>query len=290
MGWRRWLGFAVLCGWQATAWLVPPVAEGPSATERLALACLLVGLCAVSVMMARRIRISTAPWGKIAVAAVLLIGVPAVLVQSASESSTDTNTAIVFALTPVVAVLVWGAVSNAEMPMASLLAALVGAAGVLVVLPYELPVSTRAWGALAEIVLAMGLTGVGSVWIYRLIRTAHVTPVMLVAAAGNLVFLILSEVSAGHLVLRGWSVAGWVATFVQAIVFVLTVWLAEAIEPVRFSARFLIVPLLTIVEGVVLLRPGIDARLVAGVGLLVVGVGWLFAGEGRVDEKVLSLR
>lgn len=290
MGWRRWLGFAVLCGWQATAWLVPPIAEGPSAAECLALACLLAGLFAACVMVARRVRVSGALWGQVALAAVLLVGAPAVLTQAARGASPDTNVAIAFAFTPVAAVLVWGAVSNAGMPMAALLASLIGAAGVLVVLPYELPASTRAWGALAKVVLAMVLTGVGSVWIYRLGRVVHVALVMLVAAAANLVFLSLSEVSAGHLVWHGWSAAVWVAVLVQAAVFALTVWLAGAISPVKFSARFLIAPLLTIVEGAVLLRPGIDVRLVAGVTLLAVGVRWLFAGEGRVDEKVLSLR
>jgi drug/metabolite transporter (DMT)-like permease len=268
---------------------MPTVSDGPSQLARLALGCLIAAMSAGCVMIARRASFSTASWGRLALAAVLMIGAPALLMRYAGEYSTDTNAAIVFALMPVEVVLVWGAVSNAAMGMSALLPALVGAAGVLLILPYELPVSGRAWWALAEVIAAMVLTGCGAVWLHRLVREASVTAAIFVGAAANLVVLSLCGSWRGH-ASWGWSASVWIAIVMQAAVVSLTVWLAGAIAPVRFSARFLIVPLLTIVEGAVLLRPGVDARLAIGVTLLLVGIEWLFANDGRVDEKVLSLR
>ena len=88
----------------------------------------------------------------------------------------------------------------------------------------------------------------------------------------------------------GWNLQAVVATGISAIVFALTVWLVAAIAPVRFAAKFMLVPLLTILEGVVLLRPDFTARLVAGVVLLLGGTAWLLSSGEAVDEEVLSLR
>jgi hypothetical protein len=62
------------------------------------------------------------------------------------------------------------------------------------------------------------------------------------------------------------------------------------IRPVEFSARFLVIPLVTILEGAVLLRPEITGRIVMGFILLTGGAVWMLAGRGQVDEEVLTLR
>jgi hypothetical protein len=60
--------------------------------------------------------------------------------------------------------------------------------------------------------------------------------------------------------------------------------------PVRFSARFLVIPLVTIVEGFVLLRPEVTGRMVVGTVLLAVGTAWMLMTKRQVDEEVLTLR
>ena len=61
-------------------------------------------------------------------------------------------------------------------------------------------------------------------------------------------------------------------------------------EPVRLAARFLAVPLLTIVEGVVVLRPELTWRVVVGVGLMVGAVGMLVVSRRVEEVSSLSLR
>ncbi len=76
----------------------------------------------------------------------------------------------------------------------------------------------------------------------------------------------------------------------ETVVAALTVWLLREIDPVRFSARFLVIPLVTIVEGLALLRPEVTGRMVAGMVLLSGGAAWILMTPREVDEEVLTLR
>jgi drug/metabolite transporter (DMT)-like permease len=59
---------------------------------------------------------------------------------------------------------------------------------------------------------------------------------------------------------------------------------------VRFAARYLVIPLLTVVEGYVVLRPEVTARMVVGAVLLVGGTVWVLFSKASDDEVILSLR
>jgi len=66
--------------------------------------------------------------------------------------------------------------------------------------------------------------------------------------------------------------------------------LLRGMSPVRFGARYLVVPLVTVVEGYVLLRPELTLRMGFGVALLAGSAAFLLAAPG-VDERAgLSLR
>jgi hypothetical protein len=70
----------------------------------------------------------------------------------------------------------------------------------------------------------------------------------------------------------------------------LLVWLLGAMRPVRLATRYLVVPLLVVVEGAVLMRPGWTLRMVAGVLLLAAGAGWVLLGREGDEAPSLSLR
>jgi drug/metabolite transporter (DMT)-like permease len=80
------------------------------------------------------------------------------------------------------------------------------------------------------------------------------------------------------------------STSVDLIQIVLVFWLLREMSPVRFAARYLVIPLLTIVEGYVALRPEVTARMVVGAVLLAGGSVWILFSKASDDGVVLSLR
>jgi drug/metabolite transporter (DMT)-like permease len=188
-------------------------------------------------------------------------------------------------------VLVWGAVSQEPDGMRKLIPALMGLAGVLLLLPFNLPMSGRGWAALLEIAAAMVFVAGAGVWMYRLLRRASVIEALTIVGISNAVCLFAWCGAVGSLDLRWSGAAGgvWWGWMVGATITALTVWLLREIDPVRFSARFLVIPLVTIVEGFVLLRPEVTGRMVAGTVLLAGGAGWMLKEKRKVDEEVLTL-
>jgi len=70
----------------------------------------------------------------------------------------------------------------------------------------------------------------------------------------------------------------------------LIVWLLREMPPVRFAARYLVIPLLTVLESFVLMRPEWTVRMGFGTVLLAAGAGTLLFWKAAEEETVLSLR
>jgi prepilin signal peptidase PulO-like enzyme (type II secretory pathway) len=70
----------------------------------------------------------------------------------------------------------------------------------------------------------------------------------------------------------------------------LIVWLLREMPPVRFAARYLVIPLVTVLESFVLMRPEWTVRMVFGTFLLAAGAGALLFWKVAEEETVLSLR
>jgi drug/metabolite transporter (DMT)-like permease len=216
---------------------------------------------------------------------------PALLIERAKEYAPDTSVALVFAFTPVVVVLVSGAISQESTQMRRLVPAVMGLAGVLLLLPFERAASWRAWEAVSEVAAAMLLVSGSGVWLYALSREMKTTEALAVVGSSNAALLLAWCGTTGKFDWRWRDLAGpWWASLAGVVVPGLTVWLLQRIEPVRFSARFLVIPLVTILEGLVLLRPELTARIVVGTLLVGAGATWMLTAKQRVDEEVLSLR
>jgi drug/metabolite transporter (DMT)-like permease len=289
MGRRSWTVFAAMCALQASTWLLPrSEAAGAPVLARMGVAC---GLVALVAFLSKRERSSISTKKSVAVASLLLFAFPAFLITLATEYTSETTVAVVFAFTPVITALVWGAVATGRRSMEALVPALLAAGGVLLVLPFQLPNSVRSWQAFAIAIVAMVLTAAGGVWLHVGTRGRGGWGTLSVAGLINAAVLLGLCVGRGRFDLRSWDWMVWLDVIAWAGLFAATVWLAEEMEPIGFAARYLAVPLLTILEGVVLLRPEITGRLVVGFGLLACGAAWLLFKAGRaVDEEVLSLR
>ena len=80
------------------------------------------------------------------------------------------------------------------------------------------------------------------------------------------------------------------ASCMDLIQIILVFLLLREMSPVRFAARYLVIPLLTIVEGYIVLRPELTVRMVVGAGLLIGGSVWILFSRAADDDGVLSLR
>jgi len=262
--------------------------------ERQGLEFALIAIIALiaAVLRRRSWMVSRAVLGRMAGLSLLFFAVPAVLLERAKDYASETNVAVIFALTPAAVVLTASVMQSEERGMRSLIPALSGFAGVLLLLPFELPASSRTWVPVAELSVAMLLVAWAGVKLYRLLREVSLLEALAVVGSANAITL-LSWCTVRRSFDWRWQEAtqgapvGWIAGLITTA---LTVWLLRVMQPVRFSARFLVIPLVTIAEGIVLLRPEVSGRTLAGLILLCAGTGWLVVADEQVRNEVLTLR
>lgn len=293
-----WTAFLLLCLLIASEWFVLPVVAGdvPS-LERQALidAALGVGALIGALIPGGRsaewARLRTG-WWRLAVGCILFFCMPVILVDAVSGQVPATSISALFALTPVVVVLTVARSSGEGSDLQRLLVpALMGLGGVLCVLPFELPASVREWGAFAVVSLAVVLAGAAAVWLHPLLKAAGIWEGIAIAGGCSAVVLLGWCGVRGELVLRMSALRGELSLISAArmIETLLIIWLLREMEPIRFSARYLVISLMTIVEGFVLLRPTVTGRLVIGIVLLAVGAWWMLAARARESQKSLAL-
>jgi hypothetical protein len=279
-----WVMFAVYCLLASTSWLVAPVSENVRG-----LVFEVVGIAAV-VVNGRR------PWGsvggvvRVAVGAVMVVGVPEVvsgLVERHVGSNLETA---VLALIPAMVVLVAAqvGVGESEAVWRLMAPALAGLGGFLLVVPLGFPRSVVGWVSFVVLIGSAELVAVAGVSMYRLLRGFSGVQAVAIFCLANAVVLLGVGVFEGS----GWGMdgMGWISAGVVAGEAVLLAVLLQGMEPVRLGARFLAIPLVTIVEGVVVVRPEVSWRVVVGVGLMVGAVAMLVGSRRVAEVSSLSLR
>jgi len=136
------------------------------------------------------------------------------------------------------------------------------------------------------------LVGLSSVWLCRLLSGLVFKEALAIVCLSNALFLLVCSAVRGEFVL-GWSELASVvslSSLVDVAEVVLLVWLLREMMPVRFAARYLVIPLLTLLESYVLVRPELTVRMVSGVMLLAAGGGMLVFFKAGEEETMLSLR
>jgi len=251
-------------------------------------------VAAVGIAMGRRGLNDGADWrlyGQAAMGSLAFFAIPSVLLDVARRYASETNVAVVFSVAPVVVMLAC-TIREVGWRMRLLVPALAGLSGALSLLPFGQPSSSLAWVSLGELFVAMLLVSCSGVWLYERLCEMSIVDSLSVIGAPNAVALL------GWCALRGLLAGRWsdVASgrfwtvLVDAGVTGLTVVILRSMDPVRFSSRFLIIPLVTVLEGLVLLRPAVTSRLVVGIALLAVGAGCLILEKEPGKEEILTLR
>ena len=297
MRWTLWIAFAVLCVLSGTSWAIPrEMSGGLPPLEQQGVVFGVIGLIAL-LFAGRRVwaRSRGPEYAWLAAAAVGFFGVPIVVAEYSRGSVPAISRSALFALVPVVVVM---AVASSEWAGREergaslfLMPALAGAGGLLLLLPLEFSSSARGLVMLAVVCATVVLVGLASVWLYRLLRGFGLAEAMAVVGVSNAVFLLVWSAVRVEVVWRGNvrpSVLS-IASLADVVEVLLIVWLLREMPPVRFAARYLVIPLLTILESFVLMRPEWTVRMGFGTALLAAGAGTLLFWAGE-EETVLSLR
>lgn len=227
-------------------------------------------------------------------AGMLVLCGPALGAAIAGRSLGSGNGTLALALVPVVIAVVGASLPGAEQGemIGHLWPGLAGLAGLLLLLPEPSLGSARVWIGLATIPM---LTGWGVAYFAGSQRTLHGVHDTGPSWAGSLSCLAAATVMA-VIALRNSSfhtASHWPvqAAGLDAAVAVSMLLLLGYESAYRFSALYLLVPLVTLIEGVVFLRPVLDLRSWVGFALLLVsGARLLFGAEAQeTPELTLSV-
>jgi hypothetical protein len=292
------VAFAALCILSGTSWVIPrEISDGLPALELQSLLFGVIGLAAlILTVRGVRFRAGVSLYARLAVAGVVFFGIPLVISEYARGSVAENSRSALFAMVPVVVVLTVAAGDAAGIDERGarrfLIPALVGVGGLLLLLPMEFSRSGRGWAILAVVCAAVILAGVASVWLYRLLRGVVFADAVAVIGMSNAVFLFVWSIVHEENVWRwsGLASAISISSMADVTELLLILWLMREMPPIRFTSRYLVIPLLTILESYVLIRPEWTIRMVAGTVLLAAGAGTLLFLKPGEEDTVLSLR
>lgn len=302
----QWLGFFALCLLSASAWVIDSASPSTlPGVEREGLHDLVVAilLCAVGWPKLARGNFRTRSWLKLALGSICLLGVPAMVVGSTLGDGAGVTVAALFALLPVMVVVIVSYVdfsgADSSRAMRLLLPALIGLGGMLLLLPFAEPGSWRQAGLEAAVVAGVLVAASASVWMYRLLCDFTVVEAAVICSLANAAFsavvLLASSVATRAAIHAGWggrrglAIEAATAIFLGLPQILLLVWLMREVAPVRFAARYLVIPLLTVIEGYALLRPPVTLRVAGGAVLVVFAVWRLMTASQRDQEPGLML-
>jgi drug/metabolite transporter (DMT)-like permease len=298
MRWTLWIAFAALCILAGTSWIIPPeMPDGLPPLEQQGLLFGVVGLTALMFAIRRRWqRNEGLRFAWLAAASVGFFGVPVVVAEYARGSVGTISRSALYAMVPVVVVLAVasgnGTGGEERGARRLLVPALAGLGGLLLLLPLEFPGSVRGRVMLAVVCVAVILVGLTSAWLYRLLREFNWAAVVAVVGLANAIFLMGWSAVRDDVVWRwtGLASVASISSLVDVVEVLLIVWLLREMPPVRFAARYLAIPLLTILESYVLVRPELTVRMGFGTVLLAAGAATLLFLKPGEEETVLSLR
>ena len=262
---KLWVGLVAFCLWAGSAWLYDLFAPGVlTGLPRTALHNGLVALGCFGWALRHCYR-SPAPRAvaKLAAGAVILFALPEIVLAGASAHVTQSTEVLVFMLVPAVVVFWCGQQSAAfgadGGSLRGLVPALAGMGGAALILPFSLPSSWmgRLW--LAALVVSAIAAGIAAVAMHRLLAKISL------ARAGSVVFgvscLLTASFAAFDLPdLPQFSSSGLACEVLRLLlidgpILLLGLWLLREMRPVAFSARLLLVPAVTLLEGIVAERP-----------------------------------
>ncbi len=192
-------------------------------------------------------------------------------------------------LVPVGIILITAARDTAGVDFLSLLAAaLAGVGGVLLLLPVNPEALLHSPAATAATLIVVCGLCVGSCLVFSAIRGVSLRVGMLLVLLPNVV-LQAGALAFHHRLFRLPGLGDVPGVVWQGGEMACLVYLLRTVEPVPLAARFLLVPLVGVGEGLFLVRPAFTWRMALGAGLLLFGSVRLLRESSRERDSSLSL-
>jgi hypothetical protein len=166
--------------------------------------------------------------------------------------------------------------------------ALIAITGLLFLIPTDLPHSTRGIALLFFTCACLIVVAIANVLIYGQLQGITSRHVLTTILFSNGCFLLAAAAITGHLSLDNLRPAALLSTAnaLSLAVNILLVVLFRSLTPLLLSTRYLVVPLLSILQGIVLLRPKFTIRMGSGLILMIAGLAWFFAtAKAREDAS-----
>ena len=236
-------------------------------------------------------------WGRataVGLAGMCLFALPSAVLQIAAGKVPEYTSAAIFCAVPLMTILAASAFGEDEVGRLGglMVPALIGLAGALLLFPVQSPGSLRRWLFLGLVLGCGVVVAVAGVWVHRLMRGVDVAAAVAVIGLGSAAALGLYGTAVGWPSLR---LAVITTESLRCVAFDLplvwlTVWLVREISAARLAARFLLVPLVTVVEGYALERGPVAARAIVALVLLCAGGAMLLFKDEPEEVPGLHLQ
>ncbi len=272
------ISYCVIAG---SLWIFAPYASAWPTLLRLSLHDAVVAIIFGAVALRTKARFPKIVWHQLAFWGAILFAAPAVVVAGAGGSVGSLTVTMLFALIPVVTTVGIAQRQQArrdEEAMQGLLPALLGVAGLALLLPFAWPFTWFGVAWLSILTGCMLAAAMAGLRLHDLLRSLPLLWPATIAAAASAVLAMVgwAGFQPGPVDWRARSFALEVAwsVVIDAPLTLLLMSVLRRISPVGTSARYLLVPLVTILGGLATLRPTTGWTTWLGLAL-VSGSAWL---------------
>jgi drug/metabolite transporter (DMT)-like permease len=270
-------GFAALCLLSGSTWFLS--AYFPSAWPDL-LRLSFHDLVLAFVLGVAALVLNVPLPGKVAIAevagwSVVLFAAPPLLFAAVGGYLPSLTEVLVFALVPLFTVFAVSQKQDSARHL--LLPAVLAFGGVALMLPFSWPRSGGGVAGVIAIMLCAVAVAAAGIRLHRLMQEVHLLWAATVAALSSAVVAGIGwrAFLAGPVL---WSLPtlaeeiAW-SLLVDGSLLLLTIWLVRELRPIAFSSRFVLVPLVTIVGGLIMTRPPIGWEAWLGLAMAM-GASW----------------
>jgi hypothetical protein len=280
-GWR-WRGFAVLCLIASSRWILEDAwpAVGSSLRSEAWACAVLAVLTFAGALGLRRQRPALESGLTLLAVGGGVLAAPSFGVVLGGAAGDSFNRTVALCFVPVIVIVLSGIWSDGAFSP-SFWPGLAGLGGALLVFPLVLPSSVVGYVGLLAPAIVVGAACVACRRVARGVPGEWSAALLFTGGA-----VCLGLLEARHAApIDGALPFPFAAVGIDIVLTALTVFVVLRTDAMRYAARYFVVPLLTIVEGLLVLREGVTLRLGAGIALLAVAAAALLTTRRDGDRS-----